>query len=126
LEEAQVLSQAYIALVSANHDYGGHRAKAMAAVKSGVKILGDAIKKRGTPLQKQAMVATEAAILQAEKAARQTQMAHEPQPASDLALRQGHQLLTQLRPLLAQRKQQGVLGHVDGSIQELRTALKIR
>ncbi len=126
VEEADVLRQAYIALASGNHDYDGHRAKAMAAVKRGVKILGNAVEKRGTPAQKAAVVADETAILQAEQAARQTQMLHEPQPASDLALRQGHQLLTQIRPTLAQRKQKRVLGDVDAAIQEVRTALKTR
>jgi hypothetical protein len=126
VEEADVLRQAYIALASANHDYDGHRAKAMAAVKRGVKILGKAVDKHGTPAQKEAVEADEAAILQAEQAARQMQMLHEPQPASDRALRQGRQLLTQVRPTLVHHKQKGVLGDVDAAIQEVRIALKMR
>jgi len=126
VEEADVLRQAYIALASANHDYDGHRAKAMAAVKKGVKILGKAVEKHGTPAQKAALLADEAAILQAEQAAAQMQMFHEPQPASDLALRTGHELLKKLRPTLMEHKEKRVLGDVDAAIREVRTALKIR
>src|ERR1700687_2027223 len=53
-QEAQSLRQAYLTLASGNHDYNGHRAKAMTAVRSALKILDGVVLKNGTAPQKAA------------------------------------------------------------------------
>jgi hypothetical protein len=124
-EEAEVLKQAYLLLLGANHDYDGHRAKAYKAVKDAFKALDASVKKTGTPQQKDAVVKEAAAIAAAEKAAKNAPMVHEPQPASDALLSRAKGLLTQVSPLLAKNNPKPVLNHVKTAIAEIDTALKI-
>src|SRR6516162_6476801 len=43
LEEAEVLGKAYVLLASGNHDYDGHRVKAMGHVKAAFTALTDSV-----------------------------------------------------------------------------------
>jgi hypothetical protein len=59
-------------------------------------------------------------------AAKAAKPVHEPQPASDAALRGAAGTLMEVRKILAEHKQPKVLGHVDTAIKEISIALKIR
>jgi hypothetical protein len=125
-EEAAMLRKVFIMLAAANHDYNGHRVKAMHAAKAAFKILDGSIMKHGTAPQKAATVKENAAITTAEEAAKKTPMLHERQPASDAQLRNAAGVLAELRPTLATHQQKDVLKHVDVAIKEIKTALTIR
>jgi hypothetical protein len=124
--EAQRLSKAYVLLAGSNHDYNGHRAKAMSAVHGAFKMLDAHIMKHGTALQKEVTVQERAAIAVAEEAAKRTRMLHERQAAADLQLREAREILAQIRPGLAQFKQNALLGHVDNAVNQIGIALAIR
>jgi hypothetical protein len=126
LEEAEALRKAYIAMAGGNHDYDGHRAKAMHAVREAVKILDGQVMEHGNAAQKAATKQGDAAVALADKAAKTMKMFHEPQPASDAALRGAAGTLLEVRKVLAEHKQPKVLGHVDTAIKEINIALKIR
>jgi hypothetical protein len=124
--EAQQLSKAYVLLAGSNHDYNGHRVKAMHAVHGAFKMLDAHIMKHGTALQKEVTLQERAAIALAEQAAKRTPMLHERQAAADLQLREAREILAQIRPGLAQFKQNNLLGHVDNAVNQIRIALAIR
>jgi hypothetical protein len=126
-QEAQSLRQAYLTLASGNHDYDGHRAKAMTAVKSALKILDGVVLKKGTAQQKAATAQGQAAVAKADAAAKQTPTLHEDQASSDKLLQQAAQTLTQVRAAMVTNKQSPkVLGYVETALSEIATALKIR
>src|SRR5258708_38444565 len=100
-------------MAGGNHDYDGHRAKAMHAVREAVKILDAQVMEHGNAAQKAKTKQGDVLVANADKAAKATKMFHEPQPASDQALRGGAATLIELRKVLAERKQPKVLGHVD-------------
>jgi hypothetical protein len=124
-EQAQALRQAFVALAGANHDYNGHRVKAMHAVKHAVKMLDDHVMRHGTAPLQAATQQGQAAVAAAEKAAKATRMVHEPQPASDAALGQAGQVLQQVRPALVANKQHRILKQVDAASRHINIALKI-
>ena len=126
LEEAAMLRKIYVALAAANHDYDGHRAKAMHAAKTGFKILEGSVMKHGTAEQKAAMVKENTAINKAEEATKKIRMLHERQPASDTQLRNAASGLAEVRPTLVTYQQKEVLKHVDAAVREIKTALIIR
>jgi hypothetical protein len=125
-EQAQALRKAFIALAGANHDYNGHRVKAMRAVLDAVHLLDDHVMKHGTAQQQAATKKENAAVAQAEAAAKLAPMLREPQPASDLQLRQAGKLLVEVQASLAEHKQKPALGHVDTAIKEIGIALNVR
>jgi hypothetical protein len=124
-QEATVLRQAFVALAAGNHDYDGHRWKAMKAVKSALVPLDDFVLKNGTAQMKVATNQGRAAVASAEAAASKAPTVHEPQPASDALLRQAGQLLEQVRPALVANEQQHVFKEVDRAIREIKAALKV-
>jgi hypothetical protein len=126
LTEAEVLTNALILLEGANHDYNGHRAKAIHAVKTAINILDASVLKNGTPQQKVAAVQDKAVVKATDAATKRTPALHELQVASDLQMRQAGQILLQIRPTLAANKQNRVLPHVDTALKEIGIALKIR
>jgi hypothetical protein len=126
LQEAAALRKAFVALAGANHNYDGHRWKAMLAVKAALPHLDELVLKHGAAGQKAATSQGRAAVAQAEEAARRAATVHEPQSASDAQLRLAAYLLQQVRRTLVANKQQNVLGHVDAAIREIVEALKVR
>src|SRR5207237_6228875 len=54
LREAEALRVAYIMVAAANHDYDGHRVKAMKQLQEAVKILDIKVLNHGTAGQKDA------------------------------------------------------------------------
>jgi hypothetical protein len=125
-KEADALRQAYIALAGANHDYNGHRAKAMNHLQSAVKLLDQAVAKNGSAKAKGASAYEDAVTAAAKRAANGTQTIHEQQAVSDAQLNKAAQMLATVRPAVVQLKQKNVLGHVDNAIKEIGIALKIR
>ena len=63
-EEAEALRKAYTLLAAGNHDYDGHRVKAMGAVKDAVRILDDSIMKHGSTKLKAATTKEKAVFLE--------------------------------------------------------------
>jgi hypothetical protein len=126
MQEAQALVQAYAALVTANHDYQGHRAAAAGAVRGGLKIIEAGIAKHGSAAQQTTMNQQLAAVAAAEQTAKQTPMVKERQAASDAQLAQAQKILAQLQQTLASSKQQRVLAEVNKAIQEIQIALQVR
>jgi hypothetical protein len=125
-KEAEVLRQAYVVLAGANHDYNGHRWKAMGQIQSAVKTLDQAVAKNGSAKSKAASAYEDAVAAAAKNANKVTSTIHESQAISDAQLRKAAEALAELRPLLVQNKQKNVLGNVDNAIKEIGIALKIR
>lgn len=124
-EQAQALRKAFAALAGGNHDYNGHRARAMQEVKAALKHLDGAVMKHGSAQLKQGTTAGKAAVGLVEKVAQNTPTLHERQAGSDAQIRQGGELLAQVRGTLV--KQQGIVQkHVDKAIQEVKIALQTR
>lgn len=125
-EEAKALRQAFLQLAAANHDYDGHRVKAMGAIKQALGMLDGFVLKHGNRQLQEATRGGQAAIAQAEQAAGLSRPLNEPQAVSDAALRRAAAILGQVRPILVQRNQRNVLGQVDTARREIRIALGIR
>ena len=91
-----LLRQAYTTLAVADHDYKGHRVKAMKQIEAAEKALGVKVKGDGK--------------------------GHEPQGVSDNQLRTALGLLQQARTELKGKP----LTHVDNAIKQITTALTIK
>lgn len=124
--EAEVLRAAYIFLAMANHNYAGHRAKAMRQVERAVEILDSSIFKNGTNGQKVLALQEDIAAARAKLLAKHSAKVHEPQALSNLQLREAGRLLTEVRVVLERNKQKVVLGHVDQAIKQIHLALAIQ
>jgi pyruvate/2-oxoglutarate dehydrogenase complex dihydrolipoamide acyltransferase (E2) component len=92
---AGLLSQAYAALSSADHDYQGHRVRAMMQVKAAARELGVTLQGDG--------------------------QGQEAQATSDQQLRTAQSLLQQALPSLHQRAKM----HIEKAIQQLSMALSV-
>ena len=91
-----LLTQAYAALATADHDYKGHRARAMKQIEAAAKELGVTVKGDGH--------------------------VKEVQVASDQQLRAAQSLLQQAAPALHGNARM----HVDKALEQLSIALSIR
>jgi hypothetical protein len=110
--EAETLAEAYILLAAANHDYDGHRARAMEWVEAAVDRIHEAAAMK--------KVAT------AKAAAKQAPQMHEKQTVSDAQMDRAREVLLVVRDVLAKNKQVKVLEDVDNAIKEINIARKIR
>jgi hypothetical protein len=90
------LDDAFATLAQANHDYKGHRAKAMKQIELAVRELGGKISGKGK--------------------------GHEPQGTSDAQLRAAQSLLQQAAAGLSKKP----LKHVNAAIEQLNIALSIK
>jgi hypothetical protein len=124
--EAQNLKGAYIYLAMANHDYDGHRAKAMQEVQAAIELLDRSILKNGTNNQKVVALQEEIKAARAKFLAQQQGKVHEPQVLSDLQMKAGRELIQKIAPGLAMVKQPAVTGHVQKALEEIEIALEIR
>ena len=97
--EVGYLQQVYATLATADHDYKGHRVKAMKAIEAACKLLGSGIGGDGKGREKQAL--------------------------SDAQLREAIAMLQNARGIVAARGQKKVLTHIDTAIKELSIALTI-
>jgi hypothetical protein len=102
--DVQTLTQAYSTLASADHDYQGHRVKAMHAIRKAARLMGSKIAGDGKAQGK----------------------GQEQQTLSDSQLRSVQGMLQQVRGSVSGRKQQLVVQHINEAIQHLSTALSIK
>jgi hypothetical protein len=97
--EVGYLQQVYATLATADHDYKGHRVKAMKAIETACKLLGSGIGGDGK--------------------------GHEKQALSDAQLREAIGMLQNASGIVAAQGQKKVLTHIDTAIKELNIALTI-
>ncbi len=98
--DVQTLQQAYQILSTANHDYKGHRIKAMKAIHAAAKLMGTKLKGDGKN--------------------------KEPQQLSDEQLRGVQKMLQGMRATVHGPSQAKVIQHVDQAIHHLGVALTIK
>jgi len=98
--EAGMLRNAYLILSTGDHDYKGHRVKAMHAVEAAAKLLGMNIS--GDAKDKQ------------------------PQPLSDAKLREAQGLITQVLGSAEVKNQKRVTKHLNEAVSQINIALSIR
>jgi hypothetical protein len=91
-----LLNDAYATLAQANHDYQGHRVRAMKQIEAALNVLGEKISGQGK--------------------------GHEPQGTSDAQLRAAQALLQQAGAGLTGK----ALKHVNEAASQISTALSIR
>jgi hypothetical protein len=91
-----LLNDAYATLAQANHDYQGHRVRAMKQIEAALNVLGEKISGQGR--------------------------GHEPQGTSDAQLRAAQALLQQAGAGLTGK----ALKHVNAAASQVSTALSIR
>lgn len=126
LSEAEMLREAHILLSSANHDYDGHRAKAMAHIQKAINQLDNQVKAKGTKQQKAITAAENKSEAQARIIAKHVPQVHEGQAQSDAQMKAGLTILQSVRGELSKRKQKKVLEVVEQAEKEISLALKIR
>lgn len=98
--EAKMLHDAYAILATGDHDYKGHRVRAMRAVERGAKLLGMDL--AGDLKDKT------------------------PQPLSDEKLRQAQGLITQVLGAAEVKNQKRVVKNLTEALNQISTALTIR
>jgi len=98
--DVQTLTQAYSTLASADHDYHGHRIKAMQAIKKAARLMGQKIGGDGHNKEQQAL--------------------------SDAQLKGVQGQLQKVRGTVSGGKQQLVVGHINEAIHHLSEALSIK
>jgi len=98
--EISLLQNAYVLLSTANHDYDGHRIKAMKSVHAAATVLRVSLQGEGR--------------------------GQEQQGTSDAQLRQAQKMLEQVRTAAAGRKQRRLVKHLDTAIQHLSAALSTK
>ena len=98
--EAGMLQNAYLILATGDHDYKGHRIKAMKQIEAAAKLLGVTLS--GDAKDKQ------------------------PQPLSDAKLREAQGLLQNVLGAAEVKNQERVTKHITNAINQINTALSIR
>jgi hypothetical protein len=98
--EAGMLKRAYVILATGDHDYKGHRAKAMHAVEAAAKLLGVNI--RGDDKD------------------------HQPQALSDAKLREAAGLLQNVLGAAEVKNEERISRHINEAIKQINLALSIR
>ena len=98
--EAGMLRSAYLILATGDHDYKGHRVKAMHQIEAAAKLLG--MNLGGDAKDKQ------------------------PQPLSDAKLREASGLLSNVLGAAEVKSQKRVTKHITEAINQINTALTIR
>jgi hypothetical protein len=132
LDEIATLKQAKALLEEANHDYQGHRAKAVHAIHEALHELEHHHHAAGTagakanPQVQAAKAAAKAAHATAAKNGAGTNGVHENQAASDQQLQSAQQLLAKVQTELSSGKHPHALAHVQTAMKELQTALTVK
>ena len=98
--EARMLRSAYLILATGNHDYKGHRVRAMHQIEAAAKLLG--MNLSGDAKDKQ------------------------PQPLSDAKLREAQGLLQSVLGASEVKNQKRVTKHINEAINQINIALSIR
>ena len=95
-----MLQNAYLILATGNHDYKGHRVKAMQHIEAAAKLLGVTLS--GDAKDKQ------------------------PQPLSDAKLREAQGLLQNVLGAAEVKNETRISKHINAAIDHINTALSIR
>ena len=98
--EAGMLQNAYLILATGDHDYKGHRVRAMHQIEAAAKLLGVTLS--GDAKDKQ------------------------PQPLSDAKLREAQGLLQNVLGAAEVKNQERVTKHITNAVNQINTALSIR
>jgi len=98
--EVGQLRQAYAILAKADHDYKGHRVRAMHAVEAACDALGQDIRGDGKDV--------------------------EPQPTSDEELRQAQQIIQGVESEATSNKQPRIARHLERAVNEINIALSVK
>ena len=98
--EAGMLQNAYLILATGDHDYKGHRVRAMHQIEAAAKLLG--MNLSGDAKDKQ------------------------PQPLSDAKLREAQGLLQNVLGAAEVKNQERVTKHITNAVNQINTALSIR
>lgn len=127
LDELATLKSARKLLEGANHDYKGHRAKAVHAITQAIHELEHhGAKGTGKHLRTaQGTSAAKAAVHAAKANGAKVPPVHEAQGVSDTQLRAAQQLLLKAQAELSTGNHPKASAHVQTAIQELETALRI-
>ena len=128
LDEIATLRSAKKLLEEANHDYQGHRAKAVHAIHQAIGEIEHHGAKTGV---KQTTANPAAAVAKANVRAataktNKTPAVHESQINSDVQLRAAQELLVKVQSELATGKHPKAIAHVQLALQELQIALQIK
>lgn len=129
LDEIATLRSAKKLLEEANHDYKGHRAKAVSAIhKAIVEIEHHGVKTgvKQTAANPAAAAAKANARAVAAANGSKTPAVHESQVNSDVQLRAAQELLVKVQSELSTGKHPKALAHVQLALQELQVALQIK
>jgi hypothetical protein len=124
--EAEVLREAYVLLAAANSNYQGHCGKAMNHIQEAVRLLDVKVLTKGTAAQKAATLLEDSAAARAKIIAKYAPGIHEPQALSNALVLKSGELMASVIPVLKERNQKGVLGHVHNAEKEIANALKAR
>jgi hypothetical protein len=124
--EAAKLVRAYVLMAGANHDYDGHRAKAMHQVATALRHIDEHLVKHGGKAEHAAAAEAEAVKAAATAAARKTATVHENQQLSDQQMREAHGLIQQVNGDAARLKQIGIHEHMAEATKHIQIALRIR
>jgi hypothetical protein len=127
LDALATLKSAHKLLEEANHDYQGHRAKAVHAIHQAIREIEHhsgkgAVKHTQSAPAKAAVKAT---VRAAKATTGKVPPVHEAQAASDTQLRAAQQLLLKVQAELSSGTHPKASVHVQTAILELQTALKI-
>jgi hypothetical protein len=123
--EAEILKMAYIYLAMANHNYAGHRGKAMNQIQAAIEILDASIMKNGTKKQKAVALKEEIDAARAKFLAQNQAKVHEPQVLSNIQMTEAHRLIQSIKPGLVALNQPAVTEHVKKALQEIDISLKM-
>lgn len=122
-KEARVIREAYILLAGANHDYLGHRAKAMDHLQTAVRVLEERLARNGSARTKLESEYEDAVAETAKRAQLLVLPVHENQMQSNIQLKNAAILLLELRPTTIKLDQRRVLHHIDRAVAELQIGL---
>jgi hypothetical protein len=125
-KEVQVLTTAYILLASANHDYDGHRARAMKCIEDACSKLEVDIVKSATVEDKIKAIQDANAETAEKNKANEDAVLHEPQAVSDAQLLMADALIQQIGVIMKANKQNDLVSLAGNAQKEIGIALSIR
>ncbi|HEX5268926.1 MAG TPA: hypothetical protein VFW33_00500, partial [Gemmataceae bacterium] len=123
-EEVALLSETYLLLAGAAHDYEGHRVRAMKEIEAAVRDLNAAYLKDDSRMGKKMKELEKQTAASAITMAQAGHRDYQDLIASDHKLRAARYWLDLARQSLARNKQTSPLGHVDEAIRQIDAGLK--
>lgn len=125
-KESEALKEAYVLMAAANHDYDGHRVKAMKQVEHAFDRLDANILKNGSLQQKIKTLQEENATAKARILEKNNAALHEVQALSDAQMFKAAAIVSVITEAAFFNDQPVVLGHLKKALVEMEIALMIR